>query len=273
MNKNPISYAVECEKLSFQIGNRFLLKDVSMKVEKGSHWHIYGMNGSGKTTLLSILSGFRRQTGGTLHILGEEPSADNILSLRRKIGWVSSSFFDTVYQNETVIEIVLSGKFGTFGLDNGITAEDYRRATDLLAQLGLAGKEYRRYRQLSKGQKQNVLIARAFLNRPEILILDEPCSGLDVLAREKFMKLLEQIVADTDITVLYVSHETDEITDLFENLLMLRNGRVFASGKVEELFEQTNLTSFFRQPVALTQKERPIISAVGEENQLKSFLL
>ena len=152
-------YVIETADLGYQIGRQQLLRGINLRVKPGEHWLIYGLNGCGKTTLLSILAGFRQQTQGTLKVLGQTLTNENILASRQRIGWISSSFFDGRYHHERVLDIVLSGKFGTYGLDLDLTSGDYKRAQALLTALGLEDKAQQSYDRLSKGQRQNVHIA------------------------------------------------------------------------------------------------------------------
>ena len=272
-NSGQKNIVIETKELGYQVGQNYLLNHINLKIGQGEHWLLYGMNGCGKTTLLSILSGFRQQTQGELRVFGENFSNQNILQVRRRIGWVSSSFFDARYHYERVLDIVLSGKFGTYGLDWNIGSADYRRANALLGALGLADKGQQSYDRLSKGQRQNVLIARAFMGEPEILLLDEPCSGLDALAKVRFMKLLEALMEQTNLTVLFVSHEINDVKDIFPHTILLRNGRVFAQGNTEVMFQDVNLSTFFQQKISLTEtKETRINSMDKQEAEILKIL-
>ncbi len=266
------SYIIQAEKLGYQVGNQRLLHGINLKIKRGEHWLFYGMNGCGKTTLLSILAGYRQQTQGNLQIFGEPFSSENILRNRRRIGWVSSSFFDARYHHERVLDIVLSGKFGTYGLDMNLNSGDYRRARTLLDVLGLAEKQDYSYDRLSKGQRQNVLIARAFMTKPEILLLDEPCSGLDVLAKARFMALVENLMQNPELTVIFVSHEINEVKKMFPNTLLLRNGRMFAQGKTEDLFTEERLSVFLQQKIQLNKITALDITAEGKQQGLNPQL-
>ena len=115
---------MEMKGVSCKAGYRYLLRDINWEVGRGEHWVVFGVNGSGKTTLLSIIAGFKHFTDGTVKVFGQEFSNDNILAIRERIGWVSSSFFDKYYSKESALNIVLSGKHGTLGLDEDITLED-----------------------------------------------------------------------------------------------------------------------------------------------------
>lgn len=259
---------IQAAELGFQVGKQKLLSGINLEVKRGEQWLIYGMNGCGKTTLLSILAGFRQPTEGSLSVLGQPFTNENILEQRKRIGWISSSFFDVKYRHERVQDIVLSGKFGTYGINWGLTSKDYNRASDLLAAFGLEDKQHMSYDRLSKGQRQNVLIARAFMGKPELLLLDEPCSGLDVLAKARFMELLEHLIAQ-GMTVLFVTHDINDVRGMFPNTFMLRNGRMFAKGETKTLFQAESLSKFFQQKVEINRIEELEIASADAEKQLK----
>ena len=266
------TYVIQADNLGFQVGRQYLLRGINLRIARGEHWLIYGQNGCGKTTLLSILAGFRQQTEGTLALFGQDFTNDNVLAVRQRIGWISSSFFDARYHAERVLDIVLSGKFGTYGLSTEITSSDYRRAMALLEALGLGDKYYQSYDRLSKGQRQNVLIARVFMQKPDLLLLDEPCSGLDVLAKARFMTLLGELMQNERLTVLFVTHEVGQVKDLFEQTLLLRNGRLFDQGPTSAMFSDDKLSAFFQQPVtAQTTSELEIVPA-GNKGSLRPEL-
>lgn len=259
-----MSVIIETEKLCCRTGQRYLIGDISWQVAQGEHWCVFGMNGCGKTTLLSTIAGFKQPTGGVLRVFGEAYSVENVLAHRRRIGWVSSSFFDQYYHKESALSIVLSGKTGGFGLDETITAQDIKRAKALLSELRLAERINHPFGLLSKGERQNVLLARALLASPDILILDEPCSGLDVIAREYVLGMVQELAANTDITVIYVTHYTEEILDIFQHTLLLKNGRVYAQGRTEELFTQERLSDFLDHPVAVQRDGRGRVQVSAE---------
>ena len=259
-----MSVIIETEKLCCRTGQRYLIGDISWQVAQGEHWCVFGMNGCGKTTLLSTIAGFKQPTGGVLRVFGEAYSAENVLAHRRRIGWVSSSFFDQYYHKESALSIVLSGRTGGFGLDETITDQDIKRAKALLSELRLAERINHPFGLLSKGERQNVLLARALLASPDILILDEPCSGLDVIAREYVLGMVQELAANTDITVIYVTHYTEEILDIFQHTLLLKNGRVYAQGRTEELFTQERLSDFLDHPVVVQRDGRGRVQVSAE---------
>lgn len=246
---------IKTHNLGCQAGFKYLLKDISWEVHKGEHWAVFGMNGCGKTTLLSIIAGFKKYTHGKLEVFGQPYTADNILAFRQRIGWVSSSFFDRYYSKESALDIVLSGKFGTFGLDFDITEVDVIKAKALLTELHVPDKIDQPFQQLSKGERQNVLIARALFPNPDILVLDEPSSGLDVMAREHLLNTVRDLAEQTEVTIIYVTHYTEEILDIFQHTLLLRKGQIYAQGRTEALFTEPMISEFLGYPVQIKRQD------------------
>jgi len=247
---------IKVTQLSCKVGTRYLLNQINWTVRKGEQWVIFGMNGSGKTTLLSIIAGYRTYTKGKVELFGEQISADNILELRKRIGWVSSSFFDSYYKNESALEIILAGKTGTLGLEFSIDEKDVQAAKSLLRQVHLEDKCNMPFHTLSKGERQNILLVRALFTKPEILILDEPCSGLDIVARERVLRTVRQIVQETDTTIIYVTHYPEELLDVFTNVMLLKKGKVFLQGGMEECFCSEQVSAFLEEPVVVGKDEQ-----------------
>lgn len=241
METNPI---IEMEQVSCKAGYKYLLKDITWRVQPGEHWVVFGMNGSGKTTLLSIAAGFKAYTAGMVKLFGTAPDSENVLQMRKKVGWVSSSFFDKYYTRESVMDIVLSGKYGTLGIESDITLADRKRAKELLRALHIEYCMNATFDMLSKGERQNVMIARALFSSPEVLILDEPCAGLDVYNREDLFQTLTALAEDKHIAIIYVTHYVEEILPIFKNCLLLRKGHIFAQGKTEELLCDDTMSQF-----------------------------
>lgn len=242
---------VELEHLSCKMGQSYLLKDITWEVMPGENWVVYGLNGSGKTTLLSIIAGYKNYTTGKLKVFGEEYDENNVLALRRRIGWVSGSFYDKHYTKESVLDIILSGKFGTLSLNYGVNLDDVVLAQKIARELGIGELLSHSFDMLSKGQRQNVMIARALMSNPELLILDEPCSGLDVYNREHLFQSIRQLSEIEGMAIIYVTHYTEEIIEVFDQALLLRAGRIFAKGRVDELFQTKSLQEFLGYPVGV----------------------
>lgn len=229
---------VELDKVGLKRNNKELLHDINWKIMQGEHWCIFGMNGSGKTTLLSVLAGYLSCDTGAVTVQGQKYTEKTILELRKKIGFVSSSFWDKYYCKESVLEIVLSGLSGSFGLTDSISVEDVLRAKTLLNAIGLQNRYYSSYIDLSKGERQNILLARAFINQPEMLVLDEPCNNLDILGREKVLNQVKKIACEEKTTIIYVTHYLEEVLPVFQKMMLLEKGRVLAIGERQTVMKQ-----------------------------------
>lgn len=155
-------------------------------------------------------------------------------------------------QEKAALDVVLSGKFGTVGLGMNICDTDIKKAKLLLKELHLEGKIYRPFHLMSKGERQNVLIARALIGNPEILMLDEPCTGLDIGAREYLLNTVKDLAENSGITVIYVTHHTDEIMpEVFQKTLLLKDGIIYKDGATEELFTPVVLSNFLEMDTSI----------------------
>lgn len=242
---------IDVKHLCCKSGKRYLLNDIDWTVNKGEHWAVFGLNGCGKTTLLSIIAGFRKYTSGKIELFGEAISAENILDNRKKIGWVSSSFFDSYYKNESSLNIILAGKTGTLGLDDLINENDVKIVKSMLKEIGLENKCNMPFNTLSKGERQNILLVRAMFTNPEILILDEPCSGLDIVARERVLQTVRSIISKNDTTVIYVTHYAEELLNDFSHVMLLKKGKVFAQGYTSDCLKSDSMSAFLDMPVVV----------------------
>lgn len=246
---------VEIKGLNCVSGNRYLLQNINWTIERGEHWLLFGNNGCGKTTLLSVLSGYKDFDSGSVKVFDQSYTAENVLTLRKKIGWVSSSFFDKYYHQERALDIVLSSLSGGLGKGFAISNAELVRARELMEELNLADKIERPFDLLSKGERQNVLIARALLTEPELLILDEPGTGLDVFARAHMLERVEQMARHQHMTIIYVTHYPEEILPLFEKCLLMTKGTIYCTGPTAELFNEKVLSGFIEAPVNVTYEQ------------------
>ncbi len=242
---------VKIENMYCTAGNRYLLQNINWEIKKGEHWLLFGMNGCGKTTLLSIVAGFKQHDGGTVQLFGESYNDKNTLELRKKIGWISASFFDKVYHSEKVLDIVLSGLNGSLGKCFDISNDDIKKAKYLLKELHVGHKTESPFDQLSKGERQNVLIARALISEPELLILDEPGTGLDIFAREYMLQTVKDLAVNQDMTIIYVTHYPEEILPMFDHCALMKDGAFYQVGMTRDIFTKENLSQFIHHDVNL----------------------
>ncbi|WP_330164457.1 ABC transporter ATP-binding protein [Paenibacillus validus] len=243
-------YDIDVQGITYNRDQKTLLSDVTWRVRKGEHWALLGLNGSGKTTLLNMITGYIWPTRGSVAVLGETYGTVDLRELRKSIGWVSSSLQEKLHASDRTQYVVLSGKFATIGLYDKPDDDDFEQAAELMRQLGCAHLWDRPYQTCSQGEKQKVLIARALMASPKLLILDEPCNGLDLFARETLLGGIEALGAQADApTFVYVTHHTEEILPMFGHTLLLRRGEVFDAGATTALLTEERLSRFFELPV------------------------
>lgn len=246
---------LRANKLGCKSGHKYLLKGIDWEVKIGEHWLVFGMNGCGKTTLLSIMAGFKQHTEGIVERFGQSTSADTALSDRKNIGFVSASFFGKLYGNESAINIVLSGLSGTLGIDGEIPLDEIKRAKSLLDTFHLGDRTDYPFSMFSKGEQQSILIARALVNNPPLLILDEPCTGLDIYNREYLFETIIELSKRKDLSIIYVTHYVEEIIPIFTKTLLLKGGMLFCKGNTPEIITSEVFTSFIDYPVKISQDE------------------
>ncbi len=227
--------AIRLENVGFRRGERLILSRVTWTVRAGEHWALLGANGSGKTTLLKIVTGYEWASEGSVHVLGEDFGQCSIPALRKRIGYASSALAGQMMGwlsgRDSALAIVMSGIEASIGLYREFTEAEVDRAMRALLKVGMDGIGDQHYGLLSQGEQQRVLIARALVNEPGLLVLDEPCAGLDPAARETFLEDLGQLARRADSpTVILVTHHIEEIGPWIEKVAVLKAGRVLAAG-------------------------------------------
>ncbi|EMV8336591.1 ABC transporter ATP-binding protein [Listeria monocytogenes] len=240
------------ENVYLKRDNKTILSDINWVVNEKENWAILGLNGSGKTTLLQLLNGYLWPSSGRLQVLGHIFGQTSLPELRKSIGWVSNALDHQLKDYELSEQIVLSGKFASIGIYAKVAADELALAKKWLIDCGgisLIGKPYKI---LSQGERQIVLIARALMASPKLLILDEPCNGLDLFAKERLLERIKKIAELPESpTMLFVTHHTEEILPCFDNIILLRDGEITHHGKTENLLTEEVLQDFYQKPVEL----------------------
>jgi iron complex transport system ATP-binding protein len=226
--------ALELRNVSYVGNGKTILRSVNWTVQQGDHWALLGPNGSGKTTLLKIACGYLwPNAGGEVYRKGKV--LINLPQLRKSIGWVTATLPAQIPLYEKVIRTVISGKFAQIGYLEKFGGEasrrDYSQAEKYLAQMACDDLRDQEFGVLSQGEQQKVLIARARMTQPYLIVLDEPCAGMDPGARENFLNTLETVGKQKKMpSLIYVTHHVEEILPLFKRTLVLREGRVLHAG-------------------------------------------
>lgn len=249
---------LEVKNLRVARGQAVILDDVNWRVGSGEHWVILGANGSGKTSMLKALTGYLSPTAGEISLLNRNYGSCDWRDLRLKIGVVMSAFSASIPPAEPALDTVVSGKFAQLDLWHCVTPADRAAGLRLLRASGLETLASREWLYLSQGERQRVLIARALMARPHLLILDEPCAGLDPVAREKFLVFVDQLARRAGTprapALVLVTHHVEEITSAFTHALLLREGRVLASGSRRHVLTSKNLSATFGASLRLHRR-------------------
>ncbi len=242
-----------------------ILDDLNWTVRRGEHWVILGANGSGKTSLLSTLTGYMPLTGGQIAVLGETYGRSDWRELRKRIGIVSSSLHQMMAGHENTLETIISGRHAMIGMWGDIAEAERKQALKILRQIEAEPIRDRPWRVLSQGERQRVLIGRALMARPELLILDEPCAGLDPVAREHFVQFIERLAGQRDApTLVLVTHHVEEIMPAFSHVLILQGGHVLAAGDKAKVLTSATLSRAFNASVRLTNRGERYRLRVGK---------
>ncbi|WP_167477147.1 ABC transporter ATP-binding protein [Nocardia arthritidis] len=230
-----------------------LVGPVTWQVELDERWVVLGPNGAGKTTLLRMAAAELHPTSGAAHLLGERIGKVDISELRPRIGLSSAAVASRVPVDEKVADLVVSAGYAVLGRWRERYDEmDTERAIDMLESLGAEHLHDRTYGTLSEGERKRVLIARALMTDPELLLLDEPAAGLDLGGREELVERLGDLAADPDSpAIVLVTHHVEEIPPGFTHGLLLNEGEVVAQGLLTDVLTSENLSDAFRQSIAL----------------------
>lgn len=219
---------VEIQSGRLQYGNRIILDNINWKIAKGERWSISGHNGAGKSTLISLITGDNPQAyANNIKLFGRKRgSGESIWEIKKKIGFVSPELFQYFPQETTVAQAVESGLYDTIGLYRTPVMENESLILAVMNALGIGDYAMNRLQQVATSVQRLTLIARALVKYPPLLILDEPCQGLDPNQTEQIKHLIDELCRQTHISLIYVSHYADEIPASVNRQLVLENGKM-----------------------------------------------
>lgn len=225
-------YAVRMRAVNVAYGDKQILKNIDWEVKKGEHWSISGPNGAGKSTLLSLITGDNAKAyANEIYLFDKRRgSGESIWDIKKKIGYVSPEMHLYFDYTATCFETIASGLFDSIGLFRKLNDEQTAMAQQWIRILRLEGVQQKVLSALSAGEQRLVLLGRALVKNPPLLILDEPCQGLDAEHIQAFKRLVDVICSRFDTTLLYVSHYRDEIPSCVTRFLRIENGE----GMIEE---------------------------------------
>lgn len=227
---------------------RRLLSEVDWHVDRHERWVVLGPNGAGKTTLLQVASSYLGPTSGRVRLFGFEYGRVDVRELRRRVGYAGAGPQELLEPRLRAIEIVVTGKYASF-VDprwNEYTERDWQYGANQLGRLNAHALADRRFGTLSAGEKQRVLIARSLMADPELLLLDEATTGLDLGAREELLVSLTTLARDpAGPAMVLVTHHVEEIPAAFDRALLLASGGVVATGPIDQIITAERLSATF----------------------------
>lgn len=247
---NPQDILIDLNNVSLVRGDKSILRDITWRVLSGENWVLFGKSGAGKTMLLEILSGYQYPTRGEIKRFGVGYGEGvPITELRKRIGYVSTPLNNMFYGDERIIDVIISGMYAAAGLWFEPVAKEQRHARDLLSTVSMADRAEERFGILSDGEKRKILMLRALINEPSLLLLDEPVLALDIPSREDMLKAIQTAYRTHGTNIIYVTHHTEEILPQFKHILILDEGTIFYRGPIRDGLYSDRLQVLFNQPV------------------------
>jgi iron complex transport system ATP-binding protein len=230
-----------------------ILSNVTWRVDGGERWVVLGPNGSGKTTLVQLASGYLHPTHGSVEILGHRLGSVDVRALRERVATVSAGVTRMIVPRLTAREVVVSARRGALEpWWHDYSEPEWHRADALLASAGFEHIAGRSFGVLSEGERQQVMLARALMSEPGLLLLDEPCAGLDMGGRERLLSRLGNVAKGPDtLPIVLVTHHVEEIPEGFTHVLLLQGGRVVAAGPIASTLSAQGLSECFGLPLEL----------------------
>lgn len=243
--------------VSVNRGNTQILKDVTWQMKAGEKWAVLGPNGAGKTTLLHLLSGYIFPAAGSVEVLGEQFGISDITEIRSRIGLATANVLNRIGFDETVHDAVISAVHGVTGIGLERYADvDEARAQNLLSDWSLKDIATKRIANISDGERKRLLIARALMPNPELLLLDEPTAALDLGSRENLLQKLQVLCLKPDApAMVIVTHHVEEIPAGITHVLLLRSGKAIAAGPIDQVISSVTLSATYGVPVQVHRNQ------------------
>lgn len=248
---------LDMDAVSVLRNGRALVNNVSWQVEVDERWIVLGPNGAGKTTLMSVASAMMFPSSGTVRIAGETLGRTDVRELRTMVGVSTAALAHRIPGSELVIDLVMSAGYNVLGRwREEYGDEDRERALEILEEAGALHLIDRTWGTLSEGERKRVLIGRALMTDPEMLILDEPGAGLDLGGREDLVAMLSRMAGDPDAPALVlVTHHVEEIPPGFTHGLIIDEGEVVSQGLLGDVMTAEILSRAYHQPISLTSED------------------
>ncbi|HEL7678915.1 TPA: ATP-binding cassette domain-containing protein [Stenotrophomonas maltophilia] len=257
---------IELDRATVVRGQVKVLHGLSLRIAQGQHTALLGPNGCGKSTFIKLITRELYPLDGSVAVKVLGQNRWQVDRLRSQLGIVTGDLSSNLADMPglTVEQAVLSGFFASYVVPafREVTADMRTRVGETLAMTGALSLRERAYAELSAGETRRVLIARALVNRPQALLLDEPSTGLDLVAREQLVATM-RVLAQQGITLVLVTHHIEEIIPEIERVVLLRDGRVLADGTRAELLRSAPLSAVFGGPITVCEQEGRLTAYAG----------
>jgi iron complex transport system ATP-binding protein len=253
------------ESVTFRRSGTEILRGIDWEVRAGEHWAILGPNGAGKTTLLRIAAARSHPTTGSVSVLDRRLGRTPVAQLHERIGFVEPRLARTFHPKRLAREVVLTGTAGTIAL---LDRQEPERADELIALLGIEHVRERAFGDCSEGERARVLLARALMLEPALLLLDEPTAGLDLPGREVVLAAIRRLVAaHPTLASVTVTHHVEELAASTTHALLLREGAVVASGPIDEVVAAGPLSACFGIPIRVESSDGRFLAVAATDGK------
>ena len=234
---------IKLDNIQFRRDRKIILQDVNLHIGDGEQWIMLGRNGSGKTTLLELMTGYQFPSSGSVEVLGYKYGSVDLREVRKEIGYIGQTLLEKMNLSDPVWEAVATGEYAFLRFYQHIPEDVVEKARGILQQLDIEDLWDRPLGVISQGERKKVLLARSMMSSPKLIILDEPCAGLDLFEREKLLKAIS-LFAQQGVRMVYVTHHLEEIIPMFTHVALIEGGQVVAAGPkrevlTDELLERT----------------------------------
>ena len=254
------------ENITFRREGREILKGVDWHINKGENWALLGLNGSGKSTLLGMIPAYNFPTSGEVRVFGHKFGNYAWTKIRDRVGFVSSTLnnFLSTLNSQKLKDIVISGKFSSIGIYQEVTDEDRKKAEKIIEDFGITYIKDKYFATLSQGEQRRTLLARAFMNEPDLLILDEPFSGFDPvnanLIKDQILDLKAQ-----GTTIILSTHRMESVGELCDSVALVHQSRKVLDGRISEVKEKFKQNLF---EITLSEASLDAFNSFKTKNEL-----
>lgn len=250
------------DNVHFRRDERDILRNIQLHIKENEHWVILGRNGSGKTTILEMMNGYLFPSSGQIHVLGNEYGKCDIREVRKRIGYISQSLLEKLALKDPVWEVVATGEYGYLRFYEAVPEQLKEKAIEMLKKVHLEHTAHLPLGLLSQGERKKVMLARSLMTSPDLLIMDEPCSGLDLYEREKLLDDLEGF-RNQGIQFIYVTHHLEEIIPLFTHVALIHEGQIIAQGDKRDVIREEQIMQAYEVKVDIDWiGERPWLHVI-----------